>query len=249
MWRIALSAILVLASAQAETVQNLLLPDARHIGGLVVDVEGKPIAEAQIDHSNRRGLHRTDSDGKFEMDTRAPALVVRKVGFRSELVRTQTGAEVTVVLRKLSQGRTLPICSNSRHYEGIDGWTTSSLRFPRISGVKVSRQGHDVDYGIRSYYVETEQGRKGIRHGSGLMWSSGTPLDEDVWRSVKYEEDMFDVEGVTIIDARGQMANGDHWRSLGKVFESASYRDVDEETAKILDKVLDGACLKSAKPK
>ncbi|HLY63128.1 MAG TPA: hypothetical protein VKV95_20465 [Terriglobia bacterium] len=60
---------------------------------------------------------------------------------------------------------------------------------------------------------------------------------------------MFDVKGVIFIDAHGQMANGNHWRSFGKVFESASYRDVDEETAKILDKVLDGACLKSATPK
>jgi hypothetical protein len=215
---------------------------------VVVDSEGNPVANAGIDHSNRRELHQTDSNGRFELDTRAPILVVRKVGFRSEAVRTQSGPEVRVVLRKLSQGRTLPICSNTRKYEDIKGWT-SSLRFPRISGVKVSRQGRDVDYGFRNYYIESKRGHKGIMHGSGPMWGSGIPVDSDVWQSVKYEEDVFEAGGMTVFDGRGQMANGDHWRSLGKVFESASYRDVDEETAKTLDKVLDGTCFEPATPK
>jgi hypothetical protein len=119
------------------------------------------------------------------------------------------------------------------------------LQFPRTSGVKARRQGQDVDYGARSYYIDTKQGPKGITHGSGLLWSFGTPLDRDVWRSVKYEEVTFDVGGLTIIDARGQLPNGNRWRNLGKFGESASYSDMDEATAKTLDRFLDGACLKS----
>jgi hypothetical protein len=83
-------------------------------------------------------------------------------------------------------------------------------------------------------------------HGSGPLWSFGLPFDQDFWRSVKYEEVRYEIGGLTIIDARGEFPNGRRWRSLGKFGESASYSDVDQETAKILDKLLDGACLKAA---
>lgn len=107
-----------------------------------------------------------------------------------------------------------------------------------------SAQGRDSDYAARSYYVETPQGPKGVSYGVGPMWSFGLPIDQDVWRSVKYDEVAFEYRpDLMIIDARGQFPNGARWRSLGKFGESAFYRDVDEATAKILDRVLDGACL------
>ena len=59
---------------------------------------------------------------------------------------------------------------------------------------------------------------------------------------------MFDDDGLPIIDARGQSPGGKRWRQLGKFAESASYSDVDEATAKILDRFLDGACLKPNPP-
>ncbi len=82
-------------------------------------------------------------------------------------------------------------------------------------------------------------------HGSGPLWSFGTPSDRDVWGSAKYEEVTYDVGGLTVIDARGQLPNGNRWRYLGKFGESASYSGIDGATAKILDQFLDGACLKS----
>jgi hypothetical protein len=112
--------------------------------------------------------------------------------------------------------------------------------------VKATRQARDIDYGARNYYIETDQGPRGIRHGSGPMWSFGIPLDSDVWRTENYEEVRYDLHGVTIIDARGKLANGNRWRYLGMAGESASYSDVDEATAKILDRFLDGACVNAA---
>lgn len=94
---------------------------------------------------------------------------------------------------------------------------------------KASRQGHDIDHAVRIYSVQTKQGRMRIRHGSGPMWSFGTPDDRDVWESVHYEEAMIKAARWVIIDARGQFANGD---------------GVDEVTARTLDRLLDGACLK-----
>lgn len=63
-------------------------------------------------------------------------------------------------------------------------------------------------------------------------------------RSVEYEETTYDFEGLPIIDARGQLPDGQWWRYLGKFGESASYSGVDPAAAKVLDTVLDGACAK-----
>jgi hypothetical protein len=119
------------------------------------------------------------------------------------------------------------------------------LGFPKMQGVKASPEGRDVDYGMRYYYVKTRRGPKGIMHGFGPTWSWGMPSDNDVSRSVQYEEVAYDAGGITIIDARGQLPNGNRWRYLGMFGESASYDDIDEATAKVLDRFLDGACLKT----
>jgi hypothetical protein len=234
----------VAASVPAQLFQDLLLPTARHIEGMVVDAKGQPIAGVQLDHQNDRLQAQTDSNGRFTLDTRAPVVLLRKAGFRSELVRTQDSAEVRITLQKVTGIRTFPTCSGTGLFGGIHGWG-GSFQFRRVWGVRASGQVSDADYGARYYYVDTKQGRKGIRHGSGPLWSFGTPSDLDVWRSDRYEEAAFDVGGLRIIDARGRLRNGNRWRYLGKFGESASYSDIDEATAKILDKFLDGACLKS----
>jgi hypothetical protein len=245
-WKLAVAVIFAVAWTPAETFQDLLLPKPIHIEGTVVEADGRPVTGATIDHTNdRRRVHQTDSDGRFILDTRAPAFVVSKPGFQSDLIRTQDAAEVRVVLHKLTQDRVLPPCVNGGRYEGIKGWD-ALLQFPRIPGVKASRQGRDIDYGVRVYFIKTNEGRKGIRHGSGPMWGVGIPSDLDVWRSIRFEETTFVAGGWTITDARGQFANGHWWRYLGRFGESADYSDVGEVTAKILDKVLDGACFNSA---
>jgi hypothetical protein len=244
MWKIVAGVVLAVVGLRAQPYQEFLLPLSRHITGTVVDVNGKPVFEAQIGHTNdRRHTYQTDSEGRFELDTRAPILVVRKAGFGSELVRTQDATEVRVTLG--TENRVFPTCSGSGPFEGIDGWG-ASFQFPRTAGVTASPQAADSDYGARSYYVDTTHGPKGIMHGSGPLWSFGPPSDGDVWRSVKYEEVTFDAGRLTITDARGQFANGNRWRNLGEFGESASYSDIDEATAAILDRFLDGACLKPA---
>ena len=159
-------------------------------------------------------------------------------------MHTQDAKDLRITLRKFDEERLFPTCSKTRPYIGIDGWG-ATLQFQQVNDVKASRQGQDLDYGARSYYIETKAGPKGIRHGSGPLWSFGMPSDQDIWRSVKYEEATYDFGGLTITDARGELSNGQWWRFLGKFGESASYSDVDEATAKILDGFLDTACSKS----
>jgi hypothetical protein len=112
--------------------------------------------------------------------------------------------------------------------------------------VKLGDETHGIDAGDRTYSVKTKHGPKGIIHGGGPAWSYGLPDEMDVWQSVKFEETIFN-DG--ILDARGQLSNGNLWRYLGRIGESASYSNVDEATAEILDQVLDGACVKSTNRK
>ena len=247
MWRIVAGIVWAVALMQAQAYRDFLLPESRHIAGIVVDREGKPIANAHIDHTNDRRGHRTDAAGRFELDTRAPILVIRKSGYRSELVHTRDAIEKKITLQQYGEKRAFPTCLKTlktKSYVGIEGWG-GGFQFLRMSGVKVSRQGQDIDYGARDYYLDTKSRPKRIMHGSGFNWSLGLPSSQNVWRSVKYEEITYDFFGeLMIIDARGQLPNGRRWRYLGKIGESASYSDVDEATAKVLDKFLDGACLK-----
>jgi len=114
-----------------------------------------------------------------------------------------------------------------------------------VPGVTATRPGQDVDYGSRGYVIATSNGRVGIGHGSGPLWSFGLPSDDDVWRSVEYRETVFGTDPLITIDARGRTADGKFWRNLGKFGESASYRDVNEADARLLDRVLDGVCIRS----
>jgi hypothetical protein len=171
MWKMLLCVTVIAAATGAQTYRVLLFPEARHISGFVVDQEGKPVSQARIDHSSDQQVHQTDSDGRFAFDTKAPNLVIRKVGFRSALFQNRDATDVRITLTA-STSRSFPNCSDTRGFESIKGWG-ASIWFPKTPGVKASRQGEDFDYGIRSYVIQTKKNPKGIRHGSGALWSFG----------------------------------------------------------------------------
>lgn len=266
MRKLALGIILCAGWIQGQADEELLLPNARRIKGVVVDEDGNPIVGAEIHHlSNPRHLPTTQSRGEFDLETRAPVLVIRNRGYESSVLRTeessiritvrrandgesgQTNTEespaVRITLHKIREVRRIPACPGSRQNPGSAGSFTSFV-FPKVPGVSVGRLSHDVDYTVRYYTMKTREGRKGIQHGWGYAWSFGLPLDSYVWESAQYVETIYENGAVISIDARGQTASGRRWRSLGKLGESATYDDVDEATAKLLDRVLDGVCLK-----
>jgi hypothetical protein len=232
--------ILLMAAilAQAQPAGNVV-----HITGFVVDLSGNPVPGAAIVHAGRT-MPVTDAEGRFEVDTNAPAFVVRKSGFRSEFVRINSANVPRVTIQKLNETLTFPTCSGGGLI-GIKGFQ-AQFRFHKVRGVVAESQGGDVDLGSRLYYVETRQGRKGIAHKSGVHWGSGLPLDQYVWQSQKYDETIYAAGNEGILDARGEFANGNHWRSLGRSGETAVYSDVDEATAGTLDRFLDRACLSPA---
>lgn len=233
--------MLLAASIGAQTQPNPLLAEAIHVNGSVVDEDGLPVAGVRIDHSDYALTKlKTDPQGKFAFDTKAPNLVIRKAGFRSVLLQTKNAKNVRITLHSVPTA-SFPICSDKAKFDSLTGWE-STFSFPKITGVKLGDETHSIDAGERTYSVRTKYGPKGIMHGGGPSWSDGLPNELDVWQSIQFEETIFNGG---ILDARGQSGNGNRWRYLGRMGESASYWNVDEVTAEILDQVLDGACVKS----
>ena len=223
----------------AQANRDLRLAQTRSINGTVSDVNGRPIAEARIDHSDHRGAVQTDAGGSFSIETRAPTLVIRKAGYRSQWLRTSEISKVQITLQPENPTPQIRACSRSERCESISGWG-AHFCFPRVPGVKAGHQGRDIDYGIRGYGIR----HTGIMHGSGPNWSFGLPVTSEVWQSTEYQENVFGTDPFITIDARGRTADGKLWRSLSEFGESASYRDANEADARLLDGVLDGVCIR-----
>ncbi len=243
---IGLSVVLA-AILNGQAYKDLLLLDSRTIQGVVVDEVGVPVKDAEIGHTATRtvpgGSTNTDAQGRFSVTTNAPLIVVRKLGYASAFLRTRdiaSSSQQRLVLKSIK--RTLPRCSPTGRYESLEGWG-ALFRFAPKPEIQAGKQGKDIDYGIRGYFLKARKGDVGIGHGSGPMWSFGAPLDSVVWKSVTFEEDSFEVEGFTILDSKGEWQDGTRWRTLGKFGETASYSKVDKETAKLLDHFMDGACM------
>jgi hypothetical protein len=235
--------LLMFAQMLSRREAALLLPVERRISGLVTDSSGRPIAEASVEHTvppDKNIL--SDTSGRFDLTTRAPAVVIRKVGFDSVFVRNKNAESIRIVLDP-SAGA-LPICPSKPPCKTINGWG-STFCFPSIDGVKVSKQLHDVDYGMQIFSVPSTNAF--IRHGSGGNWSFGVPEFEEVWGSVEYAEKTYMFSGAFIVDARGKTEAGKFWRFLGRIGESASYSEADQKSAALLDQVLDGVCIRETK--
>jgi hypothetical protein len=134
----------------------------------------------------------------------------------------------------------LPVCPDERCT--LEGWH-GELCFPKVKRLRIGGTENDVDYAARWLSVKTRHGRKGIRQGFGPLWSFGIPLQPDVWESVEYSERSYSLGNVSILDARGKTASGKLWRYLGMLGESASYHDIDESDAALLDEASDGVCV------
>lgn len=242
------------ASASSQSRKALLLPHPQHLAGVVVDEDGKPIAKAEIGHSNDpKNDHETNQDGHFELTSTAPVIVIRKPGYRSQRVSMQDVKVLQVTLRRLPAGGKFPSCASTGRYLGIPAFSLSGaadrapwgkgFQFPKSPDIRATHGSMDVDYYSRRYFAKTKAASGGIWHGSGPMWGGSTPSDEDVWQSAQYEEAVYSFGDLVIVDARGQLPSGKRWRNLGRMGESASYSDADTQTAEILDRFMDRACL------
>lgn len=144
-------------------------------------------------------------------------------------------------ISKLTSVEPIPSCAMTGKYGRVDA-TGAFFRIPLGPGVKASGPRRDIDSSMQSYLVNTRTGKASILHGAGFSWSSGYSSDKEVWESVSYEERRREGPGYSVLDARGRKANGELWRYVGHLYESASYTGANAQTAKLLDEILDGIC-------
>lgn len=229
------------AGLWSQRAPDMLLESVK-VMGRVVDEQQKPVIGARVD-GERWTTVETGPDGRFELVTQAPAVVVRMAGFHSKRIAARSPELLSTVTLERLTAPALPLCSDK--LEGAQGSQASAqpgLRLPRVKGVRVGKQKFDVDYWDRVYTVRSPRGKAAIRHGSGHTYTLGYPLEEDVWRSREFAEAVYAVGRVWIIDSRGVDQGGLRWRYLGLIAESAEYTHADAAAARLLDKVLDGVC-------
>lgn len=225
----------------------MLLPNERQVSGTVTDTDGKPLSGASIQHLGRVIPYVvTDSSGRFELSTRVPAFVIRKVGYEGVLVRTENAHTIQIMLRR-SQGA-ISVCSSKSICTSLAGGS-SVFCFANVKGVKISEQVNDVDYGKLIYSVKSGHTRRYMSHGAGPLWSLGMPSDEDVWNSIEYSEKTYRYGSSVIIDATGKSVSGTLWRSISMIGESTNYSDADQASATLFDQVIDGMCVREEKRK
>jgi len=185
----------------------------RIVSGVVVDVGGKAVQSARIEHGGTRVGQLTDADGHFEFETNAPAVVIRKVGFKSHFLRTEGAERVRIVL------------------EPAQPFASCSLKSVPKHTVKIAK---DIDYTSTATIIKTQDGQAAIVCGSGPFWSFGMPEDSLVWQSVEYSESVTSDQG-DVVDARGIAKDGKYWRYRGVFGKSCAYSKVDRRTAAALD--------------
>ncbi|HYL38875.1 MAG TPA: carboxypeptidase-like regulatory domain-containing protein [Bryobacteraceae bacterium] len=234
-----ISSVLLLPAQRLTWYERMiLLPEEHSVSGRVVDPAGEPIAGAHIDHSDVKEQEQlfTDEMGRFHVETRALALVIRKRGYNGQIIRTGDSGPVRVVLQRATP---LPDCKTA--CITLKGSHTAFC-LPAVPGIQFSEQGRMGDSVMREFMVPTVDGPREILFGSGPTWSLGIPYTGDVWESADYSERSYTAGDSDVIDARGKTAAGKLWRYVGTFGESASYYEVDPHDAALPDRFLDGAC-------
>ena len=234
------------SAAQGQMFQKRLLPDPVLVHGLVVDELGNPLPDAYV-HVNDKALE-VAQDG-FSVDTDQPRIVIRKVGYESAVLEISAPEDVRVTLHPTGK---LP----PRRCSDGDAIYESTFSLPRYSfGIPKNRTTSEgarfgEDYSVDLYRPQGGPDSAVIEYGFGPTWSFGWPPDFYVWASVDYREDIWFEDGpVWVIDARGTLPDGTHWRSLNMVGQTVSYSNQDKASAALLDAVLDRTCVIVREPK
>jgi len=243
MTRILAIAVAFACAAQAQRLtwyERLLLHhDAETISGIVVDETGHPVADAHIDHSDVQAREQlfTDDHGRFELRTRAPAVVVRKLGYNGELVRLTNARALRITLRRAT--RTLPVCSSVCRTLASPA---SVFCIPTVAGVQSGEQGRYEQTFVRTFTIHTPASSAEMLHGAGPSWTLGIPYTGDVWESADYSESAYTWGGSDIVDARGRGPAGKLWRYFGRFGESISYYEAAPAAAALFDRAISGVC-------
>jgi hypothetical protein len=233
-----------LAPGQSGTQQRRLASPVS-ISGVILDPNGHAAADVEV-HAGRTTseIVRTDQHGHFSIRTEVPFIVFRKPGFESKRIRSVNRIEkLSVTL--LPAKRQLPACLAKTDYAGLP---RGAFCFPKVEGVLIGNAHSNGDSMFRDFFLYRNRQAR-LRHDCcGYVSSDGLPILGNVWDSVEYQETVYAVARLVILDARGKTNSGARWHFLGRAGEYAAYEGYDRlepQEAVLLDKVIDGVCIQT----
>lgn len=190
------------------------------VTGLVSDTNGRAIEGVRVNHTGKPPMsYLTDHNGRFELCTTAPAIVFRKVGFRSQRAQVAEKGSWKVVL-----AQSAPLSRRPRDCGAIATSATKSK---------------DSDYEAMNVAIETVDGTGRVICGRGPNWTTGVPPDEVVWESIEFREEVYGQTGFGWVDSRGRTKNGTFWRFVGTLGESCYYAGASSTLVPPMDCVVD----------
>ena len=108
---------------------------------------------------------------------------------------------------------------------------------------KITPPATDVDYTYQDFFVRAGHGWQVMRHGEGLTYTGGVPLESLVCNGNDFEENISQLNGMTYVDSHGKNADGTLWRYAGRLGESVDYRKADPASARKFDDLLENLCI------
>lgn len=216
---------------------------AAEISGIVRSRSGKPLEGVTVLSHCRRFLAETDSNGFYKLvGTGLPdcdnVIFFSLQGFRPLLkIVDMTTTEVNAVLDEMAKADwEIPACSGSGKRIG---WGLY-IPVPKGASLRKGRSIHGSYFEMRLL----NNGKYVLLNGTGSVRARGFPEDRWLLETKEFTLRAWrfgDVEG---IDVRGQAKDGTFWRFFGMFANEFTYSGVAEETAKFLDTIIDGACVK-----
>lgn len=196
-------------------------------------------SEATRKQIQKGGTAPTDASGFFTLNTTAPCVIARKVGYRSQRLMQSDSMPARVVL--LQSNKPPPRACSSSKCRTMS--SPGGLCLGNADGFKTSRPAIDVDYTYQDFWFRTDHGPQGMRHGSGLLYSSGVPLESLACYGDGFQESVSQVNDTRYVDARGRNADGSLWCYVGRRSESIDYWKAVPISAQKFDSLLDGLCI------
>jgi hypothetical protein len=227
----------------------LFFPAPVTVSGVATDAAGRPIPGVRVEYlalpdelAAKATPVETDANGRFRFQTLGPAVVFRKEAYETQLVRIAAGqAELHVVMAPAPAPEQLPACAAS---PSCISAASGRLCLPKVRKVEVGPEEVSGTAMERAFTVQTPYGPRKMTYGAGSGAPGPNPRARDIWSAVEYKERIHESGGVRVTDVHGKTANGRAWRYFGLAGESASYSDLDRDAAALLDRVLDGVCVK-----
>jgi hypothetical protein len=229
-----------------ETVRLLEMPIT--VQGMVTTPDGSPLSDVSVDHVAvwkgsilMESSIKTTADGHVMFQTVAPAVVFRKKGYESKLVRVvQHKGMLQITLHNLTKEVGIPKCEP----DTCPALGFGSLCPPRILGVDLGPRGGSIDAFEETFTIRKGKQLWTMIHGAGPSWTRGLPPSRNIWSSIEYKEQLRHGPGIDLLDASGTNEAGQKWRYVGTFGESLHYFDLEPNVAAVMDLILDRLCLR-----